>query len=167
MLQIMVSVLYCLIVCQLAQWICPKNFIEAWKAVLSIIEKEGLACINDVKRFHFYLFGHKFVLQTDHQPLTTLFNMKGKLYLFKHPAGYNDEHYQCRLNQLPLPNQPSSTHFPSELVLLIESLDHAPITANRIAAWTKRDLVLSTVMQYLMIGWPSAREKPYWNRRLE
>jgi len=38
------------------------------------VEKEGLACVYGVKRFHLYLFGHKFVLQTDHQPLTTLFN---------------------------------------------------------------------------------------------
>ena len=39
----------------------------------SQLEKEGLACIFGVKWFHSYLFGHKFVLQTDHQPLTTLF----------------------------------------------------------------------------------------------
>ena len=38
------------------------------------LEKEGLACIYGVKCFHSYLFGHKFVLQTDHQPLTTLFD---------------------------------------------------------------------------------------------
>ena len=40
----------------------------------SQLEKEGLACIYGVKHFHSYLFGHKFVLQTDHQPLTTLFD---------------------------------------------------------------------------------------------
>ena len=40
----------------------------------SQLEKEGLACIYSVKRFHSYLFGYKFTLQTDHQPLTTLFD---------------------------------------------------------------------------------------------
>ena len=40
----------------------------------SQLEKEGLACVYGIKRFHSYLFGHKFVLQTDHQPLITLFN---------------------------------------------------------------------------------------------
>ena len=40
----------------------------------SQVEKEGLACVYGVKCFHSYLFGHKFVLQTDHQPLTTLFS---------------------------------------------------------------------------------------------
>ena len=76
------------------------------------------------------------------------------------------------MSRLPLPNQPSSTPVPSELVLLIENLDQAPITANQIAAWTKKDPVLSKVMQYLMMGWPSAGEgelKPYnyWNRHIE
>ena len=40
----------------------------------SQIEKEGLACVFGVKRFHAYLFGHHFTLQTDHKPLMTLFN---------------------------------------------------------------------------------------------
>ena len=38
------------------------------------IEKEGLACVYGVTRFHSYLFGHHFKLQTDHKPLLTLFN---------------------------------------------------------------------------------------------
>ena len=40
----------------------------------SQIEKEGLACVFGVRRFHAYLFGHHFTLQTDHKPLMTLFN---------------------------------------------------------------------------------------------
>ena len=73
------------------------------------------------------------------------------------------------MSLLPLPNQPN-TPVPSELVLLIENLDQASITANQIAAWTKNDPVLSKVMQYLMMGWSSAGEgelKPYWNRRIK
>ena len=40
----------------------------------SQIEKEGLACVMGVTRFHSYLWGHHFTLQTDHKPLLTLFN---------------------------------------------------------------------------------------------
>ena len=40
----------------------------------SQIEKEGLACVAGVTRFHSYLYGHHFILQTDHKPLLTLFN---------------------------------------------------------------------------------------------
>ena len=37
------------------------------------IEKEGLACVFGVKRFHSYLFGRLFTLVTDHKPLVSLF----------------------------------------------------------------------------------------------
>ena len=40
----------------------------------SQIEKETLACVFGVKRFHSYLFGHRFTLITDHKPLLTLIN---------------------------------------------------------------------------------------------
>ena len=38
------------------------------------LEKEDLACIFGVKRFHSYLFGHHFHLITDHKPLLALVN---------------------------------------------------------------------------------------------
>ena len=37
-------------------------------------EKEALALIFALKRFHHYLWGHKFVLITDHKPLLRLFH---------------------------------------------------------------------------------------------
>lgn len=40
----------------------------------SQLEKEALACVFGVQRFHLYVYGHRFTLQTDHKPLTTLFN---------------------------------------------------------------------------------------------
>ena len=38
----------------------------------SQLEKEGLACVFGVKKFHSYLFGHLFKLVTDHKQLLTL-----------------------------------------------------------------------------------------------
>ena len=154
----------------------------------SQLEKEGLACIFGVKRFHSYLFGHKFVLQTDHQPLTTLFKeskvvpeqassriQRWALLLASYEYTIS---FRCTskhsnadaMSRLPLPNQPTGTPVPAELVLIIESLDEAPVTASQIAAWTQKDTVLSTVMQYIMLGWPASVKgelKPYWNRRME
>ena len=40
----------------------------------SQIEKEGLACVAGATCFHSYLYGHHFILQTDHKPLLMLFN---------------------------------------------------------------------------------------------
>ena len=42
----------------------------------SQIERESLACVFGVKRFHSFLYGHKFELVTDHKPLITLFSEK-------------------------------------------------------------------------------------------
>ena len=38
------------------------------------MEKEGLACVFGVKRFHSYPFGQPFTFVTDHKPLVSLFN---------------------------------------------------------------------------------------------
>ena len=40
----------------------------------SQLEKEGLAIIFGVKKFHNYLFGRKFSIESDHQPLSYLFS---------------------------------------------------------------------------------------------
>ena len=47
----------------------------------SQVEKEALACVFAVKKFHSYIFGQSFTLVTDHKPLLTLF--RENLYLLK------------------------------------------------------------------------------------
>ena len=42
----------------------------------STLEKEALAIIFGVKKFHQFLYGHSFTIKTDHKPLEGLFNEK-------------------------------------------------------------------------------------------
>ena len=42
----------------------------------SEVEKEVLSLIFGISKFHTYLYGHKFVLVTDHKPLTTILGEK-------------------------------------------------------------------------------------------
>jgi len=74
------------------------------------------------------------------------------------------------MSRLPLPDKPASTPIPTELVLMIEQSDDAPISSTQITSWTKTGPVLSKVLQYILLGWPNKVDNditPYWNRRLE
>ena len=148
----------------------------------SQLEKEGLACVYGVKRFHSYLFGHRFILQTDHQPLTTLFDeskvvpaqassriQRWALSLASYQYTISFRSTTKHGNAEAMSRLPSSnTPVPSELVLLIKNLNKAPITSDQIAGWTHKDPTLCNII--IMLGWPATVEselKPYWNRRLE
>lgn len=53
---------------------------------------------------------------------------------------------------------------------MVERLEDAPISATQIAAWTRRDALLSRVHRHIAEGWPDSADdelKPYWTRRLE
>ena len=54
----------------------------------------------------------------------------------------------------------------------MESLLHTPVTAAQIKGWTKRDPLLSKVLQYVERGWPNVQPtkpsmSPFWTRRGE
>ena len=74
------------------------------------------------------------------------------------------------MSRLPLNEIPVEQQTPPELVLMVESLQDAPITARQIAHWTALDPLLSKVCQYIRDGWPETRNKeelsPFWSRRL-
>lgn len=54
-------------------WVCISHFGPAEKKY-SQLDKEGLAVIFGIKRFHNYLYGRNFTIVTDHKPLISLFS---------------------------------------------------------------------------------------------
>lgn len=70
------------------------------------------------------------------------------------------------LSRLPLPQKPADTTIPAELVLLVENMNDAPVTAEQVASLTRRDPLMAKVYRYIQEGWPKGMDdpalKPYW-----
>ena len=137
----------------------------------SQIDKEALALIYGIRKFHNYLFGRKFTLVTDHKPLTSIFGPKKgvpsvaaarlqRWALLLAAYDYNiefrstDAHGNAdALSCLPLPTKGSQV--PSETRLCnIRKLNALPVTSMEVRVATKRDPTLSKVMRYTLKGWP-------------
>ena len=157
----------------------------------SQIEKETLACVHGVKRFHSYLFGHKFCLVTDHKPLLSILHEHCSipmtvsnriqrwaltLSMYEYHISFKSSDSHCNadaLSRLPSPCITSDPPVPCETILVLEQLDKSPVSVAQIRSWTRRDSVLSQVLQYIMSGWPDSLDpsdgslKPFLNRKLE
>ena len=157
----------------------------------SQIEKETLACVFGVKKFHSYLYGRKFTLITDHKPLLTLLHEHHAiptttscriqrwaltLSMYEYSVSFkpSTSHLNAdALSRLPLSDVPVDPPVPPETVLLLEQILESPITVNEIRNWTQRDPTLAKVHHFIMSGWPNELNTtdvslaPYWNRKME
>ena len=70
------------------------------------------------------------------------------------------------LSRLPLtePDEEQS-EVPTEVVLLVEALEDAPMTYAQIQRWTKRDRLLCKVSQFILHGWQEERNE--WDEELK
>jgi transposase InsO family protein len=155
----------------------------------SQVDKEALAIIFGVKKFHEYLFGRHFTIFSDHKPLMYLFGenkgiprivsariqrwaliLSSYSYSIRYRPGKEVQNADA-LSRLPVLPPPEETPIPSELVQVLEVVDRTPVTARDIKRWTSRDPVLAQVMHYVNHGWPNkvvdGNLAPYSNRRLE
>ncbi|XP_015278716.1 PREDICTED: uncharacterized protein LOC107120515 [Gekko japonicus] len=141
------------------------------------IDKEGLALVAAVKKFHDFLYGRKFLLVTDHKPLLGIFAPDRQLpnimsarmlrwALFLSAYDYDLEHrpgkaigHADALSRCPLPGLDSDPA-PANEVLAIDELSQAPITSKDIAAASAKDIVISRVLNWVWRGWPVGSVEP-------
>ena len=154
----------------------------------SQLDKEALAVLFGVKKFHTYLYGRKFLIQTDHKPLTQLLGdskaipalasprlqrwaltLGGYDYTIQYRKGVEQCHADA-LSRLLLPQKPSSVPVPEETVLLMEHLAFTPISATQVKVWTDQDPILSKIKQQLLAGSPidgGEETEPFKQRQTE
>ena len=157
------------------------------------VEKEALAIVFALKQFHTYLWGQSnFRVITDHKPLLGLFNpnkpippmASGRIqrwslmlqsYSFEliHRSGVTLGTADA-LSRLPLPSSNESIPVPGEWINMVNFLEEcSPVNAGHIREHTRKDPILSKVVKYCEIGWPTTIPPedsaliPYFRKRNE
>jgi hypothetical protein len=154
----------------------------------SQIQREALAIIFAVKKFHQYLYGRKFLLRTDHKPLVTIFGPKTGVpsmaanrlqrwaiilsaYTFDIEYVSTNNNNADFLSRLPLQENNFKKVVVPEQTYLHFARDALLFDYNTVCKETRCDQVLSRVLSYVRDGWPSDVEikqlQPYVNRRKE
>ena len=152
------------------------------------LDKEGLAIVFGVKKFHDYLFGRKFEIRSDHKPLQHIFDSQRPipalasariqrwaltLSAYDYSIAYKPGKELANadsLSRLPLPQTPLHTPLPGDIVLLMDTLQASPVTAQHVRQWTDRDPLLARVRTQVKEGWIDGEEenmKPFNRRKSE
>ncbi|KRY26536.1 Uncharacterized protein T01_4021, partial [Trichinella spiralis] len=145
------------------------------------IEKEALALVYGVKKFHKFLWGRRFTLLTDHKPLVSIFGSKKgvpqmaacrltrwaiALMNYSFDIEYRSTKNFCQADCLSRLPSSSDELFDAnfdhreaedELTvkqLIVELQAELPVTARVIAEATEKDSVLKQVKQFVLSGWP-------------
>ena len=153
------------------------------------VDKEALAIIFGVKKYHKYLFGRKFTIYTDHKPLMYIFDehkaisgtasarvqrwaltLSAYHYSITHRPG-NQVGNADGLSRLPLPVVMEEVPQPADTILLMERMNSSLVTSSHIKEWTERDPILSKVRKAVLQGWSGTISdpgmQPYFDRRGE
>ena len=154
----------------------------------SQLEKEALAIIFGIKRFHQYLYS---TLYSDHKPLERIFSeshatpsmasakiqrwaltLAACQYTVKYKPGKNMSTADA-LSRLPLKHSFSNSEvpMPGDLIHLLNHLEESIVTAAQIKDWTDKDPFLSRVRKLVENGWnitePTLDLTPFHNRYTE
>ena len=125
------------------------------------LEKEALALIFGIKKFHQYLFGRKFTLITDHKPLMTILGPKKTLpqlavarlqwwalllsaydYQLEFRSSQNYSNADG-LSRLPLKTEKPVTYSSEPTIFNIGQIESLPVFAHTVQTATRKDPMLT------------------------
>ena len=153
------------------------------------LEREAQAAVWGMEKFHYFLYGRKFILQTDQKPLVSIFRkhmidvspriqritIRAWQYEFEpqHIAGKNNVISDALSRVTPLEFQDSNAE---KDILAVNFLQYSSIEErekDEVLQETLKDKELQSLKHYISTGWPSKRSQippilhPYWNFRDE
>ena len=141
----------------------------------SQLNKEGLAIIFGVKKFHNFLSGHQFSIFTDHKPLKHLFEedkaIPPRRWLDCNVGHWYYSSTSLESKMLTLMSWALTTSrlsFGSTITMrdssVVGKFEASPVNAKQIAKWTEKDPILSKVKKWLTYGWPEKRNSNHTGR---
>ncbi len=151
-------------------------------------EKEALACLFASEHWHYYLYGRKLRLRTDHKPLTALLNTSGsgrkplqlqrwhdRFKLYAYECEYKAGSTNCMadlMSRSPPAGQPELAVEDTETTELVSSIFgdvRVPLVSElELVKATAIDPVLGEVAKYIRQGWPkviNSELQPYYAAR--
>ena len=136
----------------------------------SVTDREALAIVFAVQKFHDYIDRRKFKILTDHQALQRIFGAEGStsqtissrlirwngiLQAYNYDIKYLDKHNNLiadTLSRLPLSCE-ETMEYPEPRIRLISS--NFPITKNILKKESEIDYTLCKIRKFINLGWPS------------
>ena len=152
------------------------------------LDKEALAIIFGIKRFHEYLVGHTFTIISDHKLLQYLFNKKKAIpqmasarvqrwaltlsaYDYNNVYKLGKQHCNAdMLSRLLLETAPQHVPIPGDTIMLLETLQSSPVTVKLIKTWTNQDPTLLKVHELVKRDWTHTNDpmlQSYQHRHME
>uniref|UniRef100_A0A914CIN6 RNA-directed DNA polymerase n=1 Tax=Acrobeloides nanus TaxID=290746 RepID=A0A914CIN6_9BILA len=157
-------------------------------------EKEGLAIIFALQKFHKYVYGRPFILVSDHKPLLQIFGSKKGIPVYAAKRltrwcitllGYDFKMEFKNTAELGIADTLSrliNTQDTSNDEVVIAAIDseveisaiftnafqNVPVTASEVIQHTREDPILKKICSFLQNGWPNKPEDeilPYYTRK--
>ena len=153
----------------------------------SQLDKEGLAITFGVKRFHQFLYGRMFTIESDHKPLIHISSdnkcipqmasarlqrwallLSAYQYKIKYKPGLELANADG-LSRLPSPESPNCVPVPGSVLFVQKQLSKTIIKVQDIKQATSKDPIMWKVLEFVKYGFPNEPldgEKVFFNRTI-